>query len=614
MRRSVLLVLALLVAAATWPATPRAQVGGPTLSADLLAPTAPGERRRVIVQAAPTLLSSLKSTLSGLLRRDLGSALVLDVSDTQLAALASNPSIAHISGDVIVHGDMATTNRITRATDVWQGTPGLLGIGGVPGYNGNGIVVAVVDSGIAPHSALGSRVIARANFVSWEADAAGDAYGHGTHVAGAIAGSTTAASKVTTAYAGGSAPGAKLVDVRVLGSRGAGLTSDVIAGIDWAVANRLRYGIRVINLSLGHAVMEPSSTDPLCRAVARAVTAGIVVVASAGNTGVDDEGRPVVGSITSPGNSPMALTVGALDPRGTLDTSDDRVADYSSRGPTKYEMAVKPDVVAPGTRLVSLEAPDSYLASTYPQWHIAGGGKNAYMKLTGSSMSAGVVSGGVALLLDAYPDLSPTQVKLAVQLGARFVRDGGLIGGGTGNVDFAASMKVAKVVSVGSLLSTVDSVLGTSSGAAYTDSGTMIDGIYNRSGLRALNLLDLGGLLNFGPESGVLNLLGLNNPLGATGSNDLVWGAVASWTSSYYIVWGEAIQSPAGQHLVWSTNGFTNGNHLVWSTSGYTSGNHLVWSTGGYTSGNHLVWSTNGSTTNSNHLVWSTSAPPPDDR
>src|SRR5262249_36843425 len=155
------------------------------------------------------------------------------------------------------------------------------------------------------HSALDTRVIAHVNLVSWEAPMTGDPFGHGTHVAGIIGGNTTAAAKVTPAYAGGSAPGVKLVHVRVLGSNGSGLTSDVIAGIDWAVANRAKYGIRIINLSLGHPVTEPSTTDPLCLAVARAVAAGITVITSAGNNGQTTDGRPVLGGITSPGNSPL---------------------------------------------------------------------------------------------------------------------------------------------------------------------------------------------------------------------------------------------------------------------------------------------------------------------
>ena len=166
---------------------------------------------------------------------------------------------------------MAITNKVTRADKVWAGSRGLLGLLSQPAASGSGIGVAVIDSGIADHAALTGRVVARVNLVSHEPGVTGDPFGHGTHIAGMIGGSAAAATRVTPDYAGGSAPGVHFVDVRVLGSNGAGYTSDVIAGIDWTIANARRYGIRIINLSLGHPVTEPSATDPLCRAVARAV-------------------------------------------------------------------------------------------------------------------------------------------------------------------------------------------------------------------------------------------------------------------------------------------------------------------------------------------------------
>ena len=115
------------------------------------------------------------------------------------------------------------------------------------------------------------KVVASVSFVSGDASADDD-FGHGTHVAGIIAGSGSPALPVTNLYTGGIAPGAQLINIRVLGSDGSGLTSDVIAGIDWAVAHRADYNIRVINLSLGHSVTEPCATDPLCEAVERAVS------------------------------------------------------------------------------------------------------------------------------------------------------------------------------------------------------------------------------------------------------------------------------------------------------------------------------------------------------
>ena len=188
---------------------------------------------RVIVQGDAGALAPLRQGLRGLLRRNLAGAVALEVTDAQLDALKQDPLYSHISGDLPVVGDMAITNRVTAADAVWQGTSGgLLGLGGTPGYTGNGVGVAVLDSGIAAHTALDSRVVGRVNLVSDEPGVTGDPFGHGTHLAGIIGGNRTAASSVTPAFAGGSAPSVRLIDVRVLGSTGSGRTSDVIAGID----------------------------------------------------------------------------------------------------------------------------------------------------------------------------------------------------------------------------------------------------------------------------------------------------------------------------------------------------------------------------------------------
>jgi serine protease AprX len=563
-RRPLMLCAVVLCLLTGLPAHPQGQ-RRPTLSADLA--HLRGDRVRLIVQpASEGNVSSLRGRLRGIVRRELEGSVALDVSRAEFEAMSNDSALAHISADVPVFSDMAITNKVTGASSLWQGTSGLLGLFATAGYDGSGIGVAVVDSGIAPHSALDSRVVARVNLVSWEGASTGDPYGHGTHVAGIIAGNTSAAKYVTPAFAGGSAPGVKLIDVRVLGATGVGYTSDVIAGIDWAVANRSKYGIRVINLSLGHAVSEPAAIDPLCRAVARAVQAGVTVVASAGNYGLTSSGAPVLGGITSPGNSPYAITVGAIDTAATITRADDTVAPYSSKGPTAYDLAVKPDVVAPGTKLVSLESQGSYLAKKYPAWHIAGSGKNAYFRLTGTSMSTAVVSGGVALLLDANPYMTPGQIKIALQMGATFMPQAGLVASGAGSVNFPQSQKVAATGLVSSLLGTVDKLLGTSSGATFRDTGTLIDRVYDRTGIRLLGLLDLGWLLGTADyaEPGVLNLLGLSNPIAQTPANHLVWGDVATWTDNYHLVWGDSIQSPSGQHLVWGDSEHTDSNHLVW--------------------------------------------------
>jgi serine protease AprX len=559
-----LLVLILSLAASRPSAQPL-----PTVSADLLALRARGERMKIIVQGAEPG-ESLIGRARGLLRRELQGGLALEVSKDEFDALTKDGSFAHISRDIPVVGDMAVTNTVTGATAVWAGDSGLLGLFGSSGYRGDGIVVAVLDSGIAQHTALDSRVIARVNFVSSEPPATGDPYGHGTHVAGIIAGSTTAAKYVTPAFAGGSAPGVKLVDVRVLGRTGMGMTSDVIAGIDWAISNRSKYGIRVLNLSLGHPVAEAEATDPLCRAVKRAAEAGIVVVASAGNHGQTSTGAPILGGVTSPGNSQFAITVGAIDTMGTVDRSDDRVAPYSSRGPTRFDFAVKPDVVAPGTRITSLEANGSYIASTYPAWHIAGNGKNAYVRLSGTSMSTAVVSGGAALLLDAHPGMTPAQVKVALQMGSVYSTRDGLVGAGAGSVNFQSSMKVADRGLLTSVLGTVTSVLGLSSGLAFhdTSAGTLINRIYDRTGVRLLALLELPILFGSpdGGEPGVLNLLGLGNPIASVAPNYVVWGDMAGWTGSYYVVWGDTLQSPSGQYVVWGDS-IDDRDYVVWGNS-----------------------------------------------
>jgi serine protease AprX len=566
MTRRLILSIGLLAAVVLTPAHTRAQ-RGPTLSEDVRQALARGERMRVIVQAEEDTLLSLRTRHGRGLRRSLAGALSLDLTPQDARALQSDGRIAHISGDLPVVADNAYVNKVTSAEKVWAGTGGLVGLFSTPGYTGEGVGIAVVDSGIADHAAIANRVVARVNLVSHEPGVTGDPFGHGTHVAGLIGGSSSAASRVTAAYPGGSAPRAHFADVRVLGANGGGYTSDVIAGIDWVIANARRYRLRVINLSLGHPVTEPSSTDPLCRAVERAVRAGLVVVASAGNYGRTASGAPVLGGITSPGNSPHAITVGALDMKGTLDRDDDVVARYSSRGPTKYDFAVKPDLVAPGSGLVSLESQRSWLSTHYPNWHVAGTGRNAYFMLSGSSMSAAVVSGGVALLLEGDPGLSPVQIKIALQTGSGFMPREGLVGAGAGAVDFYAAQRLAHGGVLGSLATSLTSTLGLSGGASFRDSGTLIDRVYDRTGIRLLSLIDLQDLLGGSGESewGVLNLLGLTNPIQSIGPNYVVWGSRADWSGSYYVVWGSSMQDGDGEYVVWGSS--DDSEYVVWGSS-----------------------------------------------
>jgi serine protease AprX len=434
---------------------------------------------------------------------------------------------------------------------------------------GQGIGVAIVDSGISPHAALLNKVVANVSLVTGDPSVL-DGFGHGTHVAGIIAGNSTASKSVTGLFNGGIAPGVQLINVRVLGDNGVGRTSDVIAGIQWAIANRARYNIRVINLSLGHPVMEPAATDPLCEVVAQAVSAGIVVVAAAGNDGVAADGSKILGGINSPGNSPWAITVGSINTWGTVQRGDDTVTSYSSRGPARYDGTVKPDVAAPGNKIVSLEASGSYLAGNYPYLHRAGSGTNGYMQLSGTSMAAPIVSGGVALLLQGASGMSPAQVKMALQAGATYMPDAGLMGAGAGSVNFMASRKSAATL-LGLLpANLIGGLLSPPSGAIYWDSGTMASRLYAGSGLRLLSILEgpLAWLNVSLLKVGDLNLLGLGNPLASIVPKSLLYGQLGNWTSGQTIMWGTSLTDPTnGQTIMWGTNYTTEGTTIMWGTS-----------------------------------------------
>ena len=548
-------------------ASHRAHLSDDLVSHEALRTTA---RKRVIVSGDPAQIAAIAARHQLQVVRLLDSGAVLMASSGELTDLSSDDDVASVSGDVRVRTWMSVSNRSTAADQVRAGDRGgLLGVGAIPGVTGDGIGVAVIDSGVNPHPALAGRIVANVSLVTGDSSYL-DAFGHGTHVAGIIAGGGGAAAGVTSLYTGGIAPDAQVVNVRVLGADGTGLASDVIAGIDWAIANRARYNIRVINLSLGHQVTEPAALDPMDQAVARAVQAGIVVVAAAGNDGVAANGSPILGGITVPGNSPLAITVGALNTWGTVDRSDDTLATYSSRGPTKYDLAVKPDLVAPGNKIISLEAAGTYLPRTYSYLHKAGVAPNGYLQLSGTSMATPMVSGAVALMLQGNSRLSGNQVKLALQMGSTYMPDAGLIGAGAGSANFWASRKMA----ASGLLSTVTNIIGglttTSSGAAFWDAGTLTNRLYGGLGMRLLSLLQLPAVwlnpsqLNVGD----LNLAGLTNPLASLHVNPLIWGEVAAWANAQdgdQVIWGTQIYNPSGQQVIWGTN--YDGDQVIWGTT-----------------------------------------------
>jgi len=541
------------------------------LSDDLLGHIArhTSARTRVIVHGDADALTSLTTKHHVQVLRTLAGGAVISASSAELDEIANDSAFDHLSGDPFVKVGMSISNQSTAADQVRAGVAGgLLGIGAIPGVNGQGIGVAIVDSGISPHAALTGKVVANVSLITGDPSVL-DAFGHGTHVAGIIAGNGSAAASVTGLFNGGVAPGVQLVNVRVLGADGVGRTSDVIAGIQWAIANRARYNIRVINLSLGHPVMEPSATDPLCEVVADAFHAGIVVVAAAGNDGVTADGTRVLGGITSPGNSPWAITVGSLNTWGTVKRSDDTLTTYSSRGPTRFEGTVKPDVAAPGNKIVSLEANGSNIPIEYPYLHRAGNGLNSYMQLSGTSMAAPMVSGGVALLLQGTPGMNPSQVKMALQAGATYMPDAGLMGAGAGSVNFMASRKLTTTL-LGLLPSNlIGGLLSPASGAIFWDTGTLASRLYAGVGIRLLSLLQgpLVWLNSTLLNTGDLNLLGIGNPLASIAAKSLLYGQVADWTNSQTIMWGTSITDPSGQTIMWGTSYTTDGTTIMWGTS-----------------------------------------------
>jgi serine protease AprX len=272
---------------------------------------------------------------------------------------------------------------------------------------GNGVGVAVVDTGIAgdlPDFARNgqSRVIASA-VTNPCAKNANDQVGHGTHVAGLIAGNSLnhpGLRKLMGRYMG-VAPKANLISVKVSDDDGDTTVLDVINGLQFVVDHKDDLGIRVVNLSLTSSVAESYRTDPLDAAVEAAWFAGIVVVAASGNDGA------VTDAVSyAPGNDPYVITAGAMDDRGTTSLTDDVLAAWSSRGTTQDGFA-KPEILAPGMRLVSPLAPKSDFETLCRRCMI---GRN-YFRLSGTSMSTAVVSGSVALLLEKRPSLTPNQVK-----------------------------------------------------------------------------------------------------------------------------------------------------------------------------------------------------------
>jgi serine protease AprX len=339
------------------------------------------------------------------------------LTQREIDALAASDLVDLIVADNPVFGfDYASTLDVTNLA---------IGLDKVAapaagGPTGAGVGVAVLDSGVTTTSDLGSsRIVGWKDFVNKHKTPYDDA-GHGTFVAGLIAGDGTASLPLddggyATVQFRGVAPQANIVGVKVLDKTGQGRASSVMAGVLWAIAHKQEYNIRVLNLSIGSNPVAPADFDPIARAVEFAWKNGITVVCAAGN-----EGEFGPGGILSPGNSPYVITVGASDTRQTATIGDDAVASYSSVGPTLWDEYAKPDLVTPGNRLISLRVKGSYIDANYPENLIpvasyaptAPDTEPSYLMLSGTSTSAPVGAGVAALMIGQDPTLSPDDVKV----------------------------------------------------------------------------------------------------------------------------------------------------------------------------------------------------------
>ena len=474
-----------------------------------------GHSRVVVRATSATSLASIVPVLrqvGGTVGRSLAiiDAVAADVPNVSLPLLAANPLIARISLDRVVAGAMERTGATVGAVSAREQF----------GYDGSGVGVAIIDSGItAWHDDLGDPAAGGAQRVDQFVDfvngrqAPYDDYGHGTHVAGIVAGNGFD----STGRRSGIAPRARIVALKVIDGSGRGRISDVIAALDYVVTYKDAFNIRVANLSVATGVYESYNSDPLTLAARRAVEAGVVLVAAAGNNGRGPDGRTRYGGIGAPGNSPWVLTVGASSHMGTIDRADDTIAAFSSRGPTAIDRGAKPDLVAPGAGIESLSDPDSSLYASRSPYLLGGTVATSflpYLSLSGTSMAAPVVSGTVALMLQAKPSLTPDDVKVILQSTAQPYASYDRMTQGAGFLDARRAVDVARSWSAPGVFPPLSTLTG---GLSIFGTGASDD----------------GGV--WGTDDG---------------SSGVVWGTGDD--SSEGVVWGTSCDDPSCEPVVWN--------------------------------------------------------------
>jgi serine protease AprX len=413
-----------------------------------------GARRLVVVAAGPVASAERAARDAGAgiiaVQRALGTVVVsVDPGRARATAarIAASPAVRSVSPDRPLRamslgadasgeqGSMALVADTIGARRLWQ-----------HGITGAGVGVALLDTGVAPVAGLlGADKVVVGPDLSFESQNPRlrnlDTYGHGTHMAGIIAGREGRRADGPTYAADprhfyGVAPDATLLSLKLADRYGAVDVSQVVAAIDWVVQHRNDTGvrIRVINLSFGTPSQQAPSQDPLSYAAEVATRYGIVVVAAAGNNGDDGDG------LNDPAYNRNVIAVGSTTTSGTVTNSDDRVPSFSAR-PGGSAWWRRPDVVAPGSSIVSLRVPGSYVAQTFPAAAVGRSG----IRGSGTSQSAAVVSGAVALLLQQRPWLAPAQVKWLLRESARPLRDEADGAAGSGSIQVAAAAATLRV-------------------------------------------------------------------------------------------------------------------------------------------------------------------------
>ncbi|WP_433052658.1 S8 family serine peptidase [Dactylosporangium sp. CS-033363] len=419
--------------------------GGPAATAATTPTVTTAGLTRVIVEYSDADAAARAVTRAG---GTVGQALsvvdgfVAEVPGQQINALKTAQGVRGVTVDGTVtlsaarwraDGDsnsMFSVVRATGALDVWKKLDSSL-----QNITGQGVGVALIDSGVSPVTGLNDATrIVNGPDLSFESQASNlryaDTFGHGTHMAGLIAGRDPLTNLLTVSDPSrftGMAPGATLVSVKVAAADGATDVSQVIAGIDWVVTHRNDPGlnIKVINLSFGTDSNQDEKLDPLSHAVESAWKKGITVVVSGGNDGTSRS------NLSMPAMNPYVIAVGAADSKGTDSRSDDVVADFSSRGNATRSV----DLTAPGRSIVGLRDPGSYVDTNYPTGLVPGDTTGRYFRGSGSSQAAAITSGAVALLLQQRPSLTPDQVKKLLTSTADVMPKAEKLGSGAGELN-----------------------------------------------------------------------------------------------------------------------------------------------------------------------------------